>query len=726
MRQFFTLAFSLVVVSVSSAQKDADSYQELIARVRPSVMTIRVAGRDGDELGIGTGFAIEEDLIATNYHVIYEGRVFTVQSPDGEKLAVESVEASDASSDLVLIRVKSDKPLQPLQLANKDTSQGMRVLAFGNPLGLTDSVVAGIVSAKREVQGRQLLQLAMPIEPGNSGGPLVDIQGRVHGIINMKSAVNDNLGFAIPVADLIELKKNPNPVAIDRWARLGQINRERWEPLFGSTWQQRGGQISARGSGKGFGGRSLCLSKQPVPKLPWEIAVMVRLDDESGAAGLIFHSDGADRHYGFYPSSGNLRLSCFKGATVYSWQVLKEVESEHYLPGQWNHLKVSIDEDSIKCFCNGHLVIESTDKQLTEGQVGLAKFRGTRPDFKNFEIGTDLAAPTLSEAAEKWLSEIQIPSINIAAIRQDQIGVLGESGEVSEREIIRKAVLLEQQAKKLRRLAKDVRRANTISALRDAAKAVGQDQLLNCTMLIAQLDNPDIDIDLYKQQIDEMATEIREMIDEEADATDRRNALHRFMFDQNGFHGSRSEYYHPANSHLNRVIDDREGLPITMSILYMELGRRLDLKMQGVGLPGHFVVRHVIDEDKQQLVDVFERGKLLSSEDAENIVRLHAGRPISDDDLKANSSIEILSRVLNNLLGIAGRDKDAEALLRYSDALVALNPDVPQYRLMRAELRGYTDRKALAIDDLDWLIEKDPPGFDYHRAQQVRDALQSQ
>ena len=86
------------------------------------------------------------------------------------------------------------------------------------------------------------------------------------------------------------------------------------------------------------------------------------------------------------------------------------------------------------------------------------------------------------------------------------------------------------------------------------------------------------------------------------------------MFKQNGFHAGRSEYYHVANSHLDRVIDDREGLPITMSILYMELGRRLEMRIDGVGLPGRFIVNHVISDkdDDNQLIDVFDGGKLLS------------------------------------------------------------------------------------------------------------------
>jgi hypothetical protein len=76
-------------------------------------------------------------------------------------------------------------------------------------------------------------------------------------------------------------------------------------PLFGARWRQRSGRIEVEGAGAGFGGRSLLLSQNAVPARPYEIMVEVRLDDESGAAGLIFEADGGDRHYGFIQAQGS-------------------------------------------------------------------------------------------------------------------------------------------------------------------------------------------------------------------------------------------------------------------------------------------------------------------------------------------------------------------------------------------------------------------------------------
>ncbi|QEF98356.1 Putative serine protease HtrA [Stieleria maiorica] len=727
LRTLFCLPLLIAIASPSQAAADDDqSHQSLIAKVRPSVMTIRVQGRDGDPMGIGTGFVIDSDgLIATNFHVINEGRPFTVESPEGKKLRVLGVEASDVSSDLAIIHVDpGSTELPALEFAGDDsTRQGIRVLAFGNPLGLRNSVVEGIVSARREVEGRELLQLAMPIEPGNSGGPLVDLKGRVHGIINMKSSIDDNLGFAIPVSQLVALKENPNPVTLDRWVRIGRINDDRWTPVMGSRWQQRGGRIVALGAGNGFGGRSLLLSKRDVPQRPFEIAVMVRLDDESGAAGLAFHSDGQNQHYGFYASAGRLRLTCFRGASVYSWDILKEVETEYYLPGQWNQLKVRVGDEKILCYVNGRLVIESDDRQITEGQVGLAKFRDTEPEFSGFQLGAALDLPVLSEAGEKMLAQLDPTALPLDSVGSDQIRQLGTSGDLAWRELTRRAIELETQAKRMHQLADDVRRADTVDRLSRLDAIDDDERLLTGSLLIAKLDSPDLDVEAYRERIDEMAGEILAGLDADASATEIRDAMHRYLFQENGFHGSRSEYYHAANSQLNRVIDDREGLPITMSVLYIELGRRLGIKVVGVGLPGHFVAKHVIDTEQDQLIDVFERGKLLSQEDAAEIVAAHAGRRIRDSDLQASTDIEILTRILNNLIGVAGRMNDGEAMLRYCDAIVAVNPDEPRYRMMRAQLRGMTGRINLALEDVEMMLQHDPPELDRGATERLRDAL---
>ena len=121
----------------------------------------------------------------------------------------------------------------------------------------------------------------------------------------------------------------------------------------------------------------------------------MRLDDEAGAAGLVFHADGGDKHYGFYPTGGQLRLTRFDGPDVFSWKILKDQRSPHYRPGEWNTLKVRVEKERILCYVNDQLVIESADTGLPAGKVGLAKFRDTRAEFKHFQLARQIPLAAL-------------------------------------------------------------------------------------------------------------------------------------------------------------------------------------------------------------------------------------------------------------------------------------------------------------------------------------------
>ncbi len=709
------------------------STEQLIADVRPSLVTIRVQGRDGDQLGIGTGFVIDDDgLIATNMHVIGEGRPFTVETSSGRKLPVVSIEASDAANDLAIIRVDvGEGHLSALTLSEGELPpQGKRVLAFGNPLGLQDSVVQGMVSAVREISGREMIQLAMPVQPGNSGGPVVDDQGNVLGIVNMKSAVDDNLGFAIPIDDLTPLREKTNPITMDRWVRLSGLDENDWEIVLGGSWQQRGGVISASGAGKGFGGRSLCLSTAMENEPPYDISVWTRLDDESGAAGIAFHSDGGDRHYGFYPSNGKMRLTCFLGPSVYSWQVLSDVRSKHYLPEQWNHLRVRVEKDRMKCYVNEHLVVESTDMQLTKGRVGIVKFRDTNPEFRRFRVGPDLASPPLDGAVLDWIASLGKGDIKTGEIDQSHVDMLSASGDVVSRELMRRAVELEEEAKQMKNLASDVLRAPLLDQLGELfAEESDSDEsatsrLVKGALLISAIENPQVDLAAYEAKLERMAQEVAEGFGPKDDERQKRQILDKYLFQENGFHGGRAEYYHPANSFLDRVIDDREGLPITLAILYIDLGRRLGLQIEGIGLPGHFVVKQVMESGEEQLIDVFERGAELSDEATAELVQQFAGRTVAESDLQSQSDLDILTRVLNNLIGIATRDQDIDAMLRRTDMFVTLHPDENRYRFMRAQLRAISGRTARAREDLDELLRREPNGINGLPIRELKASLQ--
>lgn len=733
-RSHLRLAVAIVFLGTLCRADDAPkspaarTVEQLAESARKSVVVITVAGRDGKRQGLGTGFVVAADgLIATNLHVIGEARPITVQLADGKKYPVLSVHASDRPLDLALVRIDA-KGLTPLELGDSDKlKQGTPIVVLGNPQGLAHSVTAGVVSGQRDIDGRKMIQLAVPVEPGNSGGPVLDMTGRVQGIVTLKSAVTANLGFAVPVNRLKPLIAKPNPVAMERWLTIGALDLEEWKPLFGANWRRRAGRLLVEEAGTGFGGRSLCLAQQPVPELPYEIAVTVKLDDEAGAAGLVFHADGGDKHYGFYPSGGGLRLTRFDGPDVLSWKILHQGKDPHYQPGTWNTLKVRIEKDKVRCYVNDHLVVETEVKDPAGGKVGLCKFRQTRAEFKHFRVAKQIASPgvpgdvmaRIAKSIEKLPPE-GTPQTELI----DKLAPEGPAGVSMLRERARQ---LEQQAAQLRELAQAVHRKRVQNRLAKVLQGKEDDiDLLHAALLIAWLDNDELDVDAYRRDVDRMAKKLRDSLPKDADETAKLTALNQFLFAERGFHGSRGDYYNRSNSYLNEVLDDREGLPITLSVLYLELGRRVGVRLAGVGMPGHFIVKTLPAKGEPTLIDVFEGGKVLTREEAGKKVEAITGGPLRNEHLAATPKRAIVVRMLHNLTGIARNDRDGPGMLRYVDAILAVDPDLADDRWLRARLRYASGQRLGAIADADWLLEKKPAGMDLDSVRELRRLLEKE
>lgn len=727
---------SLLIVPAFASQATAedDKTVEQIAEIaRDSVVIVSVANREGDEeVSMGAGFAIAPDLIATNLHVIDQARPIQIRTRKKQQYDVTEVFASDKTLDLAILRINSEAKLTPLKLAAEPVVVGQSVVGIGHPYGLNDSVLSGRIAGEETIRGMRLWQVAMTIEPGSSGGPLLDMFGRVHGVIAMKSLVKESFGFAIQVDQLKKLLDTPNPVSMKQWQTIGRVDANRWKSKFGAQWRQRGGRLSVEGAGTGFGGRALLLRKDEPPKLPFEIAVSVKLDDKRGAAGLVFHSDDGEKHYGFYPSGGNLRLTSFEGPSVFTWNVVREIQSEHYRPGAWNELRVRVEKKSIVGYVNGQEVLRVADVRQPAGSIGLCKFRDTKAEFKNFRFGETV--DDLTPSKEK-LAELtrQLDAIGDRSTLLD-IDLVGQTTDVAQRLAVleNQAREFEAKAETLRMLGQDI---HTAAVCSDLSELVANDDadidLFRGALLIAKLDNPDLDIEVYAERIDDMAKQIRTRFTDAMSSDEKLKKLDEYLFEQNGFHGSRSlEYYSEENSYLDRVLDDREGIPITLSVVYMSVAKRLGLNVVGVGLPGHFVVRHEPKDDAAEnepssprIIDVFERGNRLTRNQANVMVYKITRRSPSDADFATSSNREMLIRMLRNLSSIAESKKKADALLRYLEALVTLEPNAPQWRGTRAVWRHKMGRTRAALDDLDWILEKEPEGLNLEEIRRMRNAF---
>lgn len=718
MRAFLLPLLVLAAASLSAgkppqaAPKAAAKTVEVIAKeTKPSVVKVLQEGREGLD-GLGTGFVVSEDgLIATNLHVIGEARRLEVEMSDGTKHEVTEITATDAHWDLALLRIAA-KGLKPLPLADSDTiKQGQSVVAMGNPEGLAFSIVDGVVSEYPDVVREvPMIRLAMPIERGNSGGPLLDRQGRVLGLITMKNTVTDNLGYAMPVNELKRMMAKPNPVPMDRWMTIGVLNPKAWQPALGSRWTQRAGTIKSTGIGSGFGGRTLCLSKSEVPQETFEVSVNVKLDDESGAAGLLFCAQDADHYYGFYPSNGKMRFTRFEGPDVYSWVVLEEFPTEAYRPGSWNHLRIRVEPDQIIGWVNGQKVLVHEDTGLRGGQAGICRFRSPAAEYRGFRVGADLGEKAIPEAMAASIDAALDQFSTSESGRDETLDDLLQDPSASRRLLAERRRELERQAAALKDLEKDLhRRAVTRDILAELAKPEEKIDLLRAALLLARHDNAEIDVAQYLQQFTRMVDELKADSEIKKGTASAVARLNHFLFEECGFHGSRHDYSSKANSYMSELLDDREGLPITLSVLYIELARRLEVpEVFGVPLPGRFMVGWKEGpEGELRLVDAFERGENLSV--AEAALELSAAGQFDESELQPASKRGIILRMLRNLLGMAlDEDSSAKDTLPYLDLTVAIDPEASVERITRAQMNQRLGQKAAAREDVQWLITHFP------------------
>jgi len=194
-------------------------------------------------------------------------------------------------------------------------------------------------------------------------------------------------------------------------------------------------------------------------------------------------------------------------------------------------------------------------------------------------------------------------------------------------------------------------------------------------LTIALAEYPDLDIADYLRRIDELAIEARQRCGADGDVFRALAALNYVLFREHGFRGNRDDYYDPKNSFLNDVIDRKRGLPIALSILYMEVGQRVGLAIEGVGFPGHFLVKTKAAGD-EIVIDPFNAGDVKSLEELQAMLdQIYGGKVRLDRDLiAALPKKQILKRMLGNLKAVYGRRDELVKMLAVLDRLIILDP----------------------------------------------------
>lgn len=237
---------------------------------------------------------------------------------------------------------------------------------------------------------------------------------------------------------------------------------------------------------------------------------------------------------------------------------------------------------------------------------------------------------------------------------------------------------------------------------------------------IARLEYPDLDPEAYLRRLDDYAERVRAAGG--AGLTDQVLALNRILFREEGYAGNLEEYYDPRNSFLNEVMDRRLGLPITLSIVYLEVGRRVGLPVEGVSFPGHFLVKLPV-QGGALVLDPFDAGRSLGEEDLqEQIAQVYGDDPTPPVAglLNAASPREILVRLLRNLKGVYLRRNQLEKVLDVMNGVLAIAPELASEVRDRGRLLERLECLRPALEDYQRYLELVPDAAD---SDQVRSDL---
>jgi len=237
-----------------------------------------------------------------------------------------------------------------------------------------------------------------------------------------------------------------------------------------------------------------------------------------------------------------------------------------------------------------------------------------------------------------------------------------------------------------------------------AALPDGAIDLAQASLLIAREEYPDLEVGAYLGRLDDMAGNIRARLRGGEGCATLLAHINHLLFDELGFRGNQEEYYDPRNSFLNDVLDRRVGIPITLSAIYLEIGRRIGCPLVGVSFPGHFLVRYTgADAPDPVLVDPFNRGRILTEPECRALLqdKYRGAVAYRPEMLKRARTREILERLLYNLKAIFQGERDFHRALWIQHLLLCLRPDDPREIRDRAVVHYHLACFEQAADDLE-------------------------
>ncbi len=240
-------------------------------------------------------------------------------------------------------------------------------------------------------------------------------------------------------------------------------------------------------------------------------------------------------------------------------------------------------------------------------------------------------------------------------------------------------------------------------------------------LLIAKDEYPELDLEKYLGQLAALAREAEPALRAAKSTVEKIQSLSEFLFTRKGFEGNRDQYGDPRNSFLNEVLERRLGIPISLSVLYIEVGRRLGLNLHGVSFPTHFLVK-AVDDYRELIIDPFNHGAILDRDEIRARLQQIYRQPVDvhREMLKPVSARHILARMLRNLKNIYAHGADWQRVLSALDRILMLDPRSLEELLERAVLNERMECFSAALEDFQSFLTQAP---EHPAADSARDAV---
>jgi len=245
--------------------------------------------------------------------------------------------------------------------------------------------------------------------------------------------------------------------------------------------------------------------------------------------------------------------------------------------------------------------------------------------------------------------------------------------------------------------------------------------LAEAALTIARIEYPGLAFAPYLATLNDLAARVQSRLPHVAETRDVIAALNTVLFDEEGFSGNCDDYYDPRNSFLNDVLERKTGIPITLALVYLEVARRVGFPLFGVGMPGHFLLKHYDQDGRETFIDAFNSGRIMTADDCQRrLDEIYAGQmALQPHFLMSMTRRQILTRMLNNLKGIYLSSRKLKRALAVVDMVLAIYPRSPEDVRQRAGLRYNLGQLRGAVEDLETYLKMLPEASDADEIRQT-------